>query len=65
MTLKKIQNGWYAKNINGKEYWIQSPFRTETPDWVLFDMTRKLGYRAEMPLHFATLKEARAHLASL
>lgn len=64
MTLKKIQLGWYAKFIMGKEYWIQSPQRTETRDWVVFDMTRKVGYKAETPLHFPTLRDARAHLAN-
>ena len=65
MRLQRIDQGFYTATVNGKIYWIMDPFRSETDKWVMSDMTGGLGYKAESNLHFDTLRDARAHLASL
>jgi hypothetical protein len=62
MKIIKESKGFYITEINGREFWIQSPIYTETSQWLLFEVTQGFGITTEESCYFDTKKEAVEHL---
>jgi hypothetical protein len=63
--ITKANAGFYKTEINGREFWIQSPEYTETPQWLLFEATQGFGITTEESCYFDTKKEAIEHLNAI
>ena len=65
LKITKTSKGFYKTQINGREFWIQSPEYTETTQWMTYEATQGYGIVTEESCYFDTKKEALAHLYSI
>ena len=64
LDISKKEAGFYIAfhPPSKREFYIQSPQRTETDSWIISEVTEGLGITIEPPVHTKTLKEAKDHL---
>ena len=65
MELKKQERGFYTANIRQRLFWIQSPRKSKTEHWMVYEVTSGLGYIADAPTKHNSLKDAKSHLTSI